>query len=479
MSRSWFDDVTRELARRTSRRDVLRLISLGSLAMLAPTLAACTHPACPAPCGDDCCSENQTCLDGACRPASEAVTGQYQTVSYRAEVLGPQAAMASFSTDGADEFHVVVTATDRARLNFRGTSVDGFGALNESERAALQTLNTAPFRDALRMIPLELACQRGDLHPAIFAALLFPWQLVHKYLTHPREAALEEYTTRAPCLTLPSLFELSRMQRPLPAYEILPRHFPFPHAGEYMPLDGTGWLEGSDVTSAALLATAVTAEATAQVTPVNQRTESPRGPDGAPCRGACGPDCSPNNYSQHPGSRVETVCTVNADGKQTGEIEEWGIYELGLHEGCVVHDQCYDDCVDMNGLCENKWGIPGFCFDSAKAFVGNFACYRACDSDCLTRFGSRCLQWARGYGPYDSTGIFEYKLSTRPAPDVCIPDPNIYEDGPPPDWGDWQDDDYVPCSPDLCSGCHRCGGNPCVPGDGRACNAECCPLCCL
>jgi hypothetical protein len=106
------------------------------------------------------------------------------------------------------------------------------------------------------------------------------------------------------------------------------------------------------------------------------------------CRGACGAGC-PKSCD----TSVSYECT---DAPRLRRIMT---YQCGTHEGCRVHDDCLDRCV-QNGAQGND-------------------CPTQCDTNVMTQYGiARAGSWMTGGGPYDGEISFEY---TRDAPGALEP----------------------------------------------------------
>jgi hypothetical protein len=100
-------------------------------------------------------------------------------------------------------------------------------------------------------------------------------------------------------------------------------------------------------------------------------------PGGAKCRGACGVDC-PKTCKVH-----ETYEETYEVGDTTYVIEFPDPLECGTHEGCRMHDGCFD-AAEAAG--EHEMGGPK---------------HYACNQEALFRYGPKTKDWALGNGPYD------------------------------------------------------------------------------
>jgi len=106
------------------------------------------------------------------------------------------------------------------------------------------------------------------------------------------------------------------------------------------------------------------------------------------CRGACGAGC--------PKTCDKTVTYECTDAPRLRRITT---YQCGTHQGCRVHDDCLDQCVQSGEQ-------------------GN-ACPTQCDAEVMDRFGfGNAGSWMIGKGPFDGQITFEYSLD---APDALEP----------------------------------------------------------
>jgi hypothetical protein len=108
----------------------------------------------------------------------------------------------------------------------------------------------------------------------------------------------------------------------------------------------------------------------------------PDGPGKAGCRGACGPDC-PDSCKNEGTYREEYIV-----GDKGYEIEFPNVLKCGTHEGCRIHDACYDTAVARG---ENYLFGP---------------LHNACNQEALLRFGPKTTSWMSGDGPYDDWWYF-------------------------------------------------------------------------
>ena len=112
------------------------------------------------------------------------------------------------------------------------------------------------------------------------------------------------------------------------------------------------------------------------------------------CRGACGAGC--------PDSCAETV-TWECQG--SARLRRVVTYDCGTHEGCRVHDDCLDACLQSG--------------------VNGAECATRCDADVVERFGIQsALSWFGGGEPYDGRISYVYTQDTPGAlePAYTCPD---------------------------------------------------------
>lgn len=268
-----------------------------------------------------------------------------------------------------EELEVRVADQEHAELTFRGVTLDGHGALSESELATLRALEATGLAKELALVPLELGCSQGDLEPAVSAALLFPWQMMQKYLVADREAQTVSFAQAASCRYFTRVDGPADL-RPSAQYPLLANSQLVARAFGYLPLDAEGAL----------------ASATQKNLEADQNVY---GPGNSMCRGACGADCEENNCGE---PREEWRC-VKENGRNTGYKELWRSYTCGEHPGCIEHDECFDNCNNAHG------------FDTWDAAF----CMRACDAQAAGGYGAgQGVEWAQGYGPFTHEKTYEY-----------------------------------------------------------------------
>jgi len=103
------------------------------------------------------------------------------------------------------------------------------------------------------------------------------------------------------------------------------------------------------------------------------------------CRGACGSGC--------PGSCDKEVSYECQGDAQLRRVEA---YSCGTHQGCRVHDDCLDACLQ----------------NSSQAGE----CQTQCDAQVMERFGfESSASWLIGRGPYDGQINYEYTIAAPAA----------------------------------------------------------------
>jgi hypothetical protein len=160
----------------------------------------------------------------------------------------------------------------------------------------------------------------------------------------------------------------------------------------YFPLDGEGAMESQGGLGSSSQGLGSTPPERAEIGPCNSL-----------CRGACGPDCTLVNCTK----TEQWFCEESATGTLTGNETRWDVFNCGYHEGCIWHDQCFDDC--NRGRC-----------DSWAAAMCRHNTVTGCDVTAAYNHGRiNCIQWARGKGTFTGRTDYPYDHlapSSRPAP---------------------------------------------------------------
>ena len=376
------------------------------------------------------------------RGADGTVAGSYRSPDSADE----QAVHFSVTTDGTATFHlegspasetliVQVPSGDSASVSWNGTTFDGMGALSSEEKTELSNLMESDLAHALSMVPLDLGCRsEEDIAPQQLAALLVPWQMQLKYLSGDRLAEAARLAEGSVCSYFANdaslvLSEANvNPESSVPKQLMLSNSAPIPVVFGYFPFDAEGSTEPaalqappSRLASLSTYAMFSDGDKTAVAGPLFVRNASvlpsvkpeameeagtirdEYGPCEAKCRGACGVDCTLTNCKYNQGYR----CVVDENGKNTGKRGRFDIYDCGVHQGCIDHDACYDQCNSKYGcgswraaVCRHRPTlIPELQSDSALS----------CDSIAFKHHGrATSVGWALGHGPFEGNVIFEY-----------------------------------------------------------------------
>jgi hypothetical protein len=263
---------------------------------------------------------------------------------------------ASFEDDDR-RIDVVVESDENSWIEWRGARLPPRGSLTTGQEVLLSDLVRDRMRWAVVQIPLQLGCRvpREGFSDQL-TALLLPWQMMIKH--YPETVDPSEAEQNGVCKYL-------SLSKAGPRSVLLQREFPFPYVyGRYL-IDMNG-----------------RRDATASFLSVVD--DSFHGRCRTSCRGACGDGCSGARCDQT-GSVKERDCGPDGD-VQIANIQT---YECSTHEGCRVHDQCYDSCNEQFGC-------------SQLLSKGSFDCHRDCDQGCLSRFHDSCKYWALGLDSTDA-----------------------------------------------------------------------------
>jgi len=252
---------------------------------------------------------------------------------------------ATFHLEGApDSETLTVDLRDEqtANLDWNGITLDGHGALTDEEQSALDDLMSSDLAGSLGMIPLDIGC-RGEeaIDAKQAAALLVPLQMRYKYLVTDRWNETQDLITLSQCDY--GVGEADGQA----SFVLISRAAPIPVVFGYFPFDAEGAVEPSQASGMGLK-TACLAGSPALIAygPIqfNLLRSNPdnitavltneTGPCNALCRGACGADCEPNNCK----SSKEQRCEKDEAGLNTGMVEQYLVYDCGMHQGCIDHD---------------------------------------------------------------------------------------------------------------------------------------------
>ena len=434
----FFDGLSMDLATVISRRTVLRGLFAALGGLLTYGMVGCTEQgdpvACPVPCDGDCCDPGSICVGGACVAPDEGISGHIGAARFWARADADGRSEARYSVAGSGDVMVFVRDLDHAELVWNGVAISGKGTLSGVQEAALRELTEGPYRSVLVRVPLELGCAFGDIDPAVYAALVFPWQLMLKYVIDDREAHMQMALDDASCAYLPTLEQLAT-NHPKPAFPLVSWTLPFPYAFGFLPFDAEGALEATPATASddrglpktgpelatspddaeqdpIRIARAVEPGQAVRQSACPSYTElrvGQYGPTGSSlCRHACGVDC-PETCCQED----EWTCVVGSNGRYTGQATLVRTHVCGVHQGCIDHDDCYDECVSKYSDCRNVLGEPSW----ACYHWDNFWCHRQCDLQGVVDHGfEKTLDWMRGRGEFSHYVAYRYDLGPQTSP---------------------------------------------------------------
>lgn len=135
---------------------------------------------------------------------------------------------------------------------------------------------------------------------------------------------------------------------------------------------------------------------------------------GGLCRGACGPDCPDSCVAVAP----MTYCHYDPASGCHAECRYDDVVSCFTHEGCRVHDDCYDVCAQGGEL--DLCGCPV----RACAFGAVCAnpCHCRCDTECCNTHGRRtCYDWYQGdrSAPTDGEFVYTDNVTSAVTPGAC------------------------------------------------------------
>ena len=356
------------------------------------------------------------------RAADGSVSGSYQASDETAVQFSVTAdGLATFRLEDAQDSETLIVNSKPDQLPhliWQGQDVDGLGALNSEEQAALDDVLKGNLANSLALIPLDIACQGLDaVTPAQVAALLFPLQMRFKYQTGNRSALAAELTTLTRCDYGFVEDENEEEETPgsHPTVILMTPADPVPVVLGYFPFDELGAVEPAQTSTGVLMAPVdqVLRAQFPQVPSINPFGPDPIqdewGPCEAKCRGACGPDCTHNNCKFY----IDDRCEKNMGGENDGTASLVKVYECGTHPACIEHDACYDDCNRRHGcgtfaaaVCRHA-GV----LDPSTAMAALFGLNISCDRKVLNTYPYGDVEdWTLGYGPQPNMQTYEYHI---------------------------------------------------------------------
>ena len=213
------------------------------------------------------------------------------------------------------EIEVRIIDETHGELSFGGVTIDGYGALDEEQEAALAALAATPLFVDSAMIPLDLACTGELVEPRVMASLLMPLQAVEKYLVGDRERLATSLAGASACRYFTPLDAPPTDERPEPDLPLLSNGQVVPMTFGYLPFDDRGELPSLQMKARRVEIDLGDGAGERGLAPdVNVF-----GPGGSMCRGACGAGCAENNCGE---PKQEWRC-VQKDGQNTGAKQLW------------------------------------------------------------------------------------------------------------------------------------------------------------
>jgi len=324
---------------------------------------------------------------------------------------------ATFHLEGAPESETLtvdLSDNQTASLEWNGTTLDGLGALTGEAQAALDDLMDSDLAHSLGMIPLDVGCQGDEeIDAQQVAALLVPLQMRFKYLVTDRESEARRLIALSEC----GYGSRDENKDEKASFIMFSPSMPVPVVFGYFPLDAEGAVEAPRSLDEGLHTACLNASSSVMAAGLktsNPLAKSPEsisgirineyGPCNAMCRGACGADCPLSNCNLS----KELRCEKDEEGGNTGMEIRYLIYDCGLHQGCIDHDNCYDQCNEEYGCgtwlaayCRHLWvADPIILFNHPNWY---------CDQKAVAEHGVIDPPlWSRGYGPQPMRETFEY-----------------------------------------------------------------------
>jgi hypothetical protein len=172
------------------------------------------------------------------------VAMRYGPVAVEAE-LSDGTATATYRMDEPEALlEIRLDEAGRGEILWQGMTLDGYGALDPDEAAALVDLATSPLARAITMVPLDLGCVdgAGRLSDQIYAPLLQPWQMILKYEIADRDTVVREFLSQSRC-GFPGNLE-RRPEKPRNVKVLWDADHSVPSVHLYLPFDGVGQMEG-------------------------------------------------------------------------------------------------------------------------------------------------------------------------------------------------------------------------------------------
>jgi hypothetical protein len=383
---------------------------------------------------------DEQAADGrAAGKAAGSVSGRFRAADDR----GSNPLEFNVTPDGYATFHIAGTpesetltvdlrTENTVTLGWNGVVLDGMGTLSGDEQAALEHLMISEMAHGLELIPLDAGCQVvPELEPRQVAALLVPLQMRFKYQVTDRQAEAERLIALSACdysggQVAEGKKVSSVMFSPENPIPVVFGYFPFDAEGAVeAPVASNGGAAGSPHLACLPAAAAQGGDEQNLFRPLVSSVGSEpgiqidvKGPCGTMCRGACGANCSLSNCTL----TTEYRCETDAQGHNTGLETLYRVYECGLHQGCIDHDNCYDRCNETYGcgtfgagMCRHAWTTDPLLIAAHPDWW--------CDQKAVGAHGWVFSGlWMEGYGPQPLSETFVYPSPTyvnQPNADRC------------------------------------------------------------
>jgi hypothetical protein len=159
-------------------------------------------------------------------------------------VLNDGITTTSYRHQDGDEQISITFHQQQATLQWQDTELDGYGALTAAQAQTLHAMATGKLARALTMVPLDLGCidRPFDVPGEIYAALLFPWQMILKYEVARREAVVRHFMSLSQC-GFPGHLGTGQTRPPNIAV-LWDADHSVPMVHEAFPFDGDGQMRG-------------------------------------------------------------------------------------------------------------------------------------------------------------------------------------------------------------------------------------------
>ena len=176
----------------------------------------------------------------------ELLDARFGTVLIQGRMVDGVTEVVYRDTASGSELQVQMFDDNRASLEWNGHTLDGRGPLSADEREALNDLATGPLARALTMVAADLGCLDGaaEISQPIHAGLIFPWQMVLKYLVAYRADVITHFLGQSSCAFSDAPIEAG--EKPFNTAIFWNSDIAIPGTIFFFPFDGEGQMEGVD-----------------------------------------------------------------------------------------------------------------------------------------------------------------------------------------------------------------------------------------